>query len=174
MTRAITYILAASLTATIASPIGAGEKLNAEIVLAMMARIPPEGKPSGKPAGYDKAGDAKTVARAIAATASSREQAARMAVYSSYESSNVASARGDCGYGICRSLGAWQLQSVSPEVALDPFRAAPAWLALAADAESRCAKNQPDERLAVLASGSCNRARPKVRRRAETARAIVW
>jgi hypothetical protein len=176
MTKAIAYILAAALTTTIASPLGAADELNVDVVLAMMARIPPEARPKGKPAGYDRAHDARAVAHAVAATANSREQAALMTVYAAYESAFDTHARGDCNLdrSYCAAKGAFQLWNVPPEVADDPLKAAPKWLALAADAEARCAKNPPDERLAVLASGSCDRARPKVRRRAETARAIVW
>jgi len=99
-----------------------------------------------------------------------------LVVTSAYESANDPHARGDCDRVThdCPSKGAFQLKNVREEIADDPAQAARVWLSLAADAEMRCSANPPEERLAVLASGSCNRARGKARRRAETARAIVW
>jgi hypothetical protein len=137
-------------------------------VLQMMARIPAKARPS-VPGRYDQSGDASTVAQAIAVSAPDRETAALMAVFAAYESSNERCAVGDHG----KSLGAWQLQKVEPEVACDPMRAAPIWLARKADSEAKCANLPPDERLAMLASGSCDFGRAISRRRMQIARSLT-
>ena len=154
--------------------------LHPEDVLTMMAKLPPEGclyNPGRKcgPGRYDQGPDARALAAAIAKTAPSRDVAARMATYSSYESGNDAHARGDCrvvvdiAEKVCRAKCAFQLWGVPDEVADDPNRAAVEWLAMTAREE--CVGLPQDERLAGLA-GSCKstKARTKVRLREQAAR----
>jgi len=146
---------------------GTSESLSTADVMAMAALLPPEGKTT--PGGYEKANDARAIAEGIAAAAPSRERAALMLTFAAYESGLQISARGDGG----ASRGPFQLKYVPDEVAYSPERAARYWLYLAAESERHCATNPPDEKLASLASGSCQRARAKVRKRVETARRIA-
>jgi hypothetical protein len=155
-------------------------------VLAVMASIPeehclfnPKGKGCGKPARYDRGPDARRIALAIVAnangglTGSRKLDAAVYATYSSYESGNNASARGDCNEDktVCKANGPWQIWYISPEVASDPDRAAPVWRSIATSSLKACASNPPDERMASVA-GSCSYlpARVKVRQRLQAAR----
>jgi hypothetical protein len=163
-------ILKLSLVAAIAlsaPQARASSAVSTDDVLAMAALLPQEGRI--KPAGYEKSGDARAIAAGIASVSGSREEAAMLLTYAAYESSLTIGAVGDGG----KSLGPWQLRYVGSEVAQDPARAAHYWLWLAGETRKLCAQNAPDEQLAALASGSCARARAKVRKRAETARAIA-
>jgi hypothetical protein len=156
------------------------EPVTTQDVLGFMAAVPPEGclysGKSCKPAGYDKGPDALRIAQAIAATASgeilgnARDDAALMAVFSSYESGNDTRAEGDHH----SSHGAFQIKFVPQDVAEDPVRAAPIWRSLALLGMSACAKNDPDERLASVA-GSCSatKAKTKVRQRVQLARTLT-
>jgi hypothetical protein len=136
-------------------------------VMGMIERVPP--------GGYERGGDALAIAAAIAELADGSitgdvwEDAALVAVYSSLEGANRRCPVGDGG----KSLGPLQLQRSSRAVACTPALAVAEWLRRARDSVARCAKLQPDERLAALASGSCDRGRALVRQRAELARTIV-
>lgn len=165
--KTLTAVLALALLAVSPPAKGASESLSTDDVMAMAARLPAEGKTVL--GGYEKAKDAYAIAAGIAETAPSRERAALMLTFAAYESGLTIAARGDGG----ASRGPWQLKYVPDEVAFDPARAAHYWLYLAAGSERTCASNPPDERLASLASGSCQKARAKVRRRVETARRIA-
>jgi hypothetical protein len=112
-----------------------------------------------RPGGWDRIGAASEVAAAISLTARSREEAERMSEYAVFESSLVKRAIGDGG----KSRGVFQLQRVSDEVAFTPLLAAKAWLQL--EDAVWCTGNAPDEELAALASGSCQKGRTLVRRR---------
>lgn len=142
--------------------------LTTDDVMSLMRAIPEKAHParSGR---YDQVGDAREIAAGIAHVASDRGTAALMSVYAAYESSMQKCAIGDSG----RSAGAWQLQYVPREVACDPMRAASIWLAMAKDAQTRCPDNEPDDKLAVLASGSCTRGRLVARSRARIAREVA-
>jgi hypothetical protein len=147
---------------------GSTEKPSTADVLSLMARVPEKAHPS-RPGHYEQAGDAREIAAGIANAAGDRETAALLTVFAAYESSNQKCAIGDGG----RSAGAFQLQYVPREVACDPMRAASIWLAMAKDAQTRCLNNEPDERLAVLTSGSCSRGRAVARTRVRIAREIA-
>jgi hypothetical protein len=148
--------------------------LTPDDVAAMQARLPPEAHPHAKPAGYDRAGDAKRVAAAIARRAGSYRDAALAVTYAAYESSNQVEAKGDLRDGEYHSFGVFQLNEHTPKTcAFDPDCAVGVWLSLVEDAETRCGRNPPDERLAVIASGSCDLGRTKVRVRAQIAQRIL-
>ena len=82
-----------------------------------------------------------------------------MVVYAAYESGNVRCAIGDHGL----SFGAWQMRGLSAYDACTPAIAAKHWIARAREAAVTCAKNEPEERLAPLASGNCDHAKKKTR-----------
>lgn len=128
-----------------------------ERVIDFMRRVPEKAHPS-RPGRYDQAGDAKEIARAIADHAPDLDAASLMTVFAAYESSNEKCVGGDWDpvAKVYRSWGAWQLQNVPKEVACDPERAAPIWLALKASAEATCSALPPEDRLAPLAGGSCS------------------
>lgn len=143
-------------------------------VIAMQAELPPEAHPHAKPAGYDKAGDAVAVARSISKYAKTYKAASLAATYAAYESSNQIRAKGDRRNGEYRSFGAFQLNEITPqECSLNLDCAVQVWFALTEDAETRCAQNPPDEKLAVVASGDCSLGRQKVRIRAEIAKRVL-
>lgn len=119
-----------------------------------------------RPGGWDQIGAAREVAVAISATARSRDEAERMSIYACFEGGMVRRAIGDGG----ASRGVFQLQRVSDEVAFTPLLAARAWLAL--EDAVWCNGNAPDEELAALASGSCQKGRTLVRRREQLRRSI--
>lgn len=144
----------------------------------------PAGAGCDRPGGYDRGPDARRIAAAIVANAngaiagSRKLDAAVMATYSSYESGNDASAKGDCDSSktMCRAKGAWQMWFASDDIAFDPAQAAPVWRSLAVSSmrTGACATLPPDEKLAGLA-GSCvyYPARVKVRQRMAAARAAL-
>jgi len=137
-------------------------------VLAMMASVDASGI-------YARVGHARQIADAIADKAealdgmSLRESEALMAVFAAKESANQLCPAGDGG----KSLGTFQLQGVERDVACDPGRSLPLWIAKAKWSVTFCADNAPDERLAALASGRCDRGREKVAARVRMARAIA-
>jgi hypothetical protein len=147
-------------------------------VIDMMAKLPPEGclysGKACKPGGYDRGPQAREIAAAIARHATgeilgSRQQdAALLATFSSFESGNDVHAAGDHG----KSHGPLQIKYVPQQVAENPDRAVPIWIALARD--GACAGLPTEEKLAGLA-GSCAsaKARQKVRQRVMAARALV-
>jgi hypothetical protein len=174
-TKALCVLFAVTLISII--PTSASAKVVSGVeVLEMMERVPsecslmrrpPHWCPRG-PAGFERGRDARLIASAISSVAKSREEAALLAVFSSYESGNFARAVGDGG----RSLGAWQIQGIGAG-AFDPYFAASYWLDLANRNIKGCWRNAPDERLASLASGSCFKARAKVRLRVRLARELA-
>ena len=140
-------------------------------VLAMMSRVPNEcelfhscpkdakgaalwGLPN-----YERLNDAREIAEAIVAgvrvESDPWRRAALGVVYAAFESNNRRCAEGDGG----KSWGAWQQQGLSRDTACTPMRAFPMWLAMVKQSESACGD------LALVASGSCDRGRDKVRRR---------
>jgi hypothetical protein len=149
-------------------------------VLELVGRIPAEctlyqvtlGCPKGAPGHYERAPDAVAIAAAIAHAAKSKHEATEAAVFAAYEGAMRRRARGDWMGGAYHSFGTFQLQHVAEELADDPERAAPYWLALARLAETQCAANDPLERLAVLASGRCSAGRRKVRVRMRLVREL--
>jgi len=165
--RNLILIAAALVVVSVSTGAASSEQVTADDVLAMAAKLPAEGKALA--AGFEKSADAKAIAAGIAVNASDRVDAARMLVYAAYESSLTIHVTGDGG----ASRGPFQLKNVPDEVAYDPARAAHYWLYLASKSRQLCASNPPDEQLASLASGNCQKARVKVRRREETARAIA-
>jgi hypothetical protein len=163
--------LALALTSTMTE---AEPRASPEDVLSWMAKVPAceGGKPGcERPGRWDHIGIAPEIAKAIAAVAPSRSAASLMVVYSLWEGGNQRCAVGDGG----RSLGPFQLQDRPEAIACDPVSAARVWLRMAEYSWKACeAKGlPPDERLAQLASGSCDRARDKVRKRAELARELA-
>jgi hypothetical protein len=168
----MTLLFALALLAT-PLPMTPPETVTAPEVLAMMARIPAvenEASPAYARVGHwERLGVAGELAVAIATVAPSRETAALMALYAAFEGGNQACAVGDGG----KSLGPFQLQRASTLTACSALPAARAWLKLADWSWKTCAGNPPDERLALLASGSCQRGRQQVRKRAELARRIL-
>ena len=147
-------------------------------VLAMMARIPNEcalySKCPMTPAGFDRSHDARLIAGVIADDVKNEEdpwgRAAQAAVYVAYESAvHACPHAGDGGH----SHGGWQLWDPRDVLAAcNPRLAFPLWLGMVHASEATCVDNDPDERLAQLASGSCSRGRMKVRKRAELAKVI--
>ena len=144
-------------------------------VVHVMRVLPPEaclytGK-ACKPGRYDQGPDARRIAAAIVShvdgtlTGDRAHDAALVATFSSYESGNDARAVGDHG----KSHGMLQIKYLPQEVAENPDRAVPNWIALARD--GACKDLPVDEKLAGLA-GSClsAKARQKVRQRAQAAR----
>jgi hypothetical protein len=139
-------------------------------VLDIMSRIPPEcafysSKCAMTPAGFDKIGDAKEVASAIAEGVRGEQdpwgRASIASVFAAYEAGNQKCAEGDSG----KSLGVFQMKGIPRNIACSPRLEFPLWLSLVRYSESRCSDNDPDERLALLASGRCDRGRRKVRNR---------
>lgn len=137
--------------------------LTTDDVLAMMRRLPSRelGKGTYR---WDRVGQANRIASVIAKTATTRDEAGDLVVYSVFESNNRLTAVGDGG----KSHGAWQLSAryATPEIARIPEKAAPLWLAAAVQARKDCAKLPEDDRLAEIASGSCQYGRQLARRRA--------
>lgn len=144
--------------------------LTTDDVLSMMRKLPSHetGKDTYR---WDKVGQANRIASAIAGAASSRDDAGDLVVYAVFESNLRISAVGDGG----KSFGAFQLSSkrAPVEVATVPEKAAAVWLSLAAQSRKDCASLPEDDRLAELASGSCNAARVLARRRAALRRRAV-
>lgn len=133
-------------------------------VQAMQARIPDCERCTRVSGAFARTRDARAIAAAIAQVAPTREAAAELALYAAWESGNRIDVVGDGGL----ALGPWQLHDARA-TALEPVRAARRWLQLAAASREKCAGNAPEERLAALASGSCDRGRAIVRRRDEVA-----
>jgi hypothetical protein len=123
---------------------------------------------NGPPFKWSHRGQANRVAEAVSAAAGTSEQGAYLVVYDVYEANNVISAVGDGG----KSHGPWQLSEdqAKPEVAHDPNKAAPIWLAIADKSRRDCARLPEDEQLAELASGNCDAGRELARRRAKLVR----
>jgi len=149
--------------------------LTPDDVLAMMARVPAsEHVPHAKPAPWHKIRDAHVIAKAIARAARTPEEGSRMVVYDVWESGNDSHARGDFDKtGHAQALGAWQLHNVPAEIADNPYKAVFAWRDLADMNAKMCADHPEAERLAGLASGSCDRALDKVRHRDEVSHQII-
>lgn len=68
-----------------------------------------------------------------------------------------------------RALGIFQEQNTPPAQACDPTIAARIWFGMAHRSVAQCAWLDPDDRLALLASGSCDRGRVVSRRRMRAA-----
>lgn len=171
--------LAVALAAAPSSAQDAPRATEAE-VFGWMGRIPLECGLEGRRAcvqadGSPRLGnfrgghDARAIAKAIAKYAPTREWAALATVYAAYESSNDTRIVGDGG----KALGAWQIQGSDKEQALNPYSAIRVWLGMARTSERSCKDNEPEERLAALASGDCTKGRLKVRRRLEAARSLL-
>ena len=140
-------------------------------VIAMMAKIPNECGldrscpwcPPGdeacqlRAAGFDRSRDAREIAAVIASAAPSREDAVLSTVYAAFESANHKRARGDGG----KSLGPWQMQRLSPEVAFNPALALPVFLDRARRSMEHCGS------MAEYVSGNCDHGRQKAALRAE-------
>jgi len=144
--------------------------LTTDDVLEMMDRAPAHelGKTPYK---WSRQGQANRIAAAIAKVAQSRDEAGDLVVFDLFESNNRLAAVGDHG----QSHGPWQLSTkrAPPEVARDPEKAAAIWLDLAARSRKDCAKLPEDDRLAEVASGSCQYGRVLARRRAALRRLVV-
>jgi hypothetical protein len=143
-------------------------------VLAMMDRAPAVERGTA-PHRWSRMGDAKRIAVAIVKTARSSADVGDLVVYDLYESGNRASAVAvhppDAGH----SYGAWQINEAQApkEVTLDPMKAAPLWLGIAARSRTACAHLPPDEQLAAVASGNCDHGRQLAGRRAKLARVVL-
>jgi hypothetical protein len=152
-----------------------GPDVTAEDVMAVLARIPLGESPHAAPGGYERSRDAREIAAAIARNVdgsllgSRRQDAYLIAIFGSYESALRKRMVGDGG----KALGFLQLQYAGPEVAFNPDRAIGFWLATARRSMELCAHNAPEERLAALASGRCDRGRRVVRRRMAVLEAIL-
>jgi hypothetical protein len=148
-------------------------------VLLMMSRIPNEcalySKCSYAPAGFERSKDARLIASAISDGVQDESdpwgRAALASVYAAYESGlNACPRAGDGGH----SHGAFQLWDAKNALAAcNPRLAFTMWMTLVRASEKACSANPPDERLAQLASGYCDRGRQKVRQRAELAKTIT-
>ena len=147
-------------------------KVTAEDVLSWMAELPPVEVPhtaeQKKPAHWEKIGNAPELAAVIAKLAPNRDAASLMTVYEVFEGGNQKCAVGDGG----KALGPFQLQGVPESVACDAEAAGRVWLRKAKDSWETCKHNLPDEKLALLASGRCDKGHVLARRRAKYARDI--
>jgi hypothetical protein len=161
-----------------AGPIGivepaADPKATADDVLAMMAKLPvvevPKTPEQNRLGHWERIGVARELAAAIAEVAPTRTAASLHVVYAAFEGGNQRCAAGDGG----KSLGPYQLQRLPESVACDPLAAARIWQERANYSWKRCTKNPPEERLAQLASGSCDNGRTLTRRRAKIAARIA-
>jgi hypothetical protein len=142
--------------------------LTTDDVLAMMRKLPSKelGHDTYR---WDKVGQANRIASAIAKAATTRDEAGDLTVYAIYESNLLLAAIGDGG----KSYGPWQLTAkyATIEVATrNPEKAAAIWLAAAAQSRKDCEKLPEDDRLAEVASGSCDYGRTLARRRARLRR----
>lgn len=168
----IRFLLAWTVAFLVAVP---EPQVTAADVVAMMAAVPTRG--GAFPGHYDRARDAVRIAVGIAAAVNDeqetvlddrRSDAALLAVFAAYESANHSCASGDRG----ASLGFLQIQGVRASIACDPTAASREWLWRARVAMRTCVESPPEERLALLASGRCSRARQLSRDRVELARRI--
>lgn len=145
-------------------------------VLAMMARVPVVDRPGAKTYRWDKVGDAKIIAKAISVHAPTVASAAELTVYAVREGGLRRCAAGDSDKtGHAHSFGTWQISDkrAAVEVACDPDKAAPIWLAIAASSRKDCADLPPEEQLAELASGNCAHGRSKARDRAQMVASVL-
>lgn len=158
MKKTIALCTVVVVTALSSVDVRADERVSVADVLAMMDTMPgAPGDPRSTAAyHWSKKRGAESIARAIAMVAPDREWAARMAVYAIHESGlSVECLAGDGK----KSLGTWQLQGVPEAVACDPAKAAPVWLGRARQSIADCSALPASERMAELASGSCDRGR---------------
>lgn len=152
------------------------------IVVDMIRMVPEECSGhracSDAPAGFDRKPAVPRIAEAIAQAvneetatvlASQKEDAALLAVFGARESAFRMCASGDRG----ASLGVWQLQAARAAVACEPLWAAREWLRRAREAMRICVEVPYQERLALLASGKCTKARQLSRRRVDLAERIA-
>jgi hypothetical protein len=160
-----------------ASPARVAEtSVTPEDVLSMMARVPAVDRSGAKSYRWDQVGDAKPIAKAIARSAPSWSAAAELTVYAVREGGLRACAAGDSDkQGQAHSFGTWQISDkrVPVQVACDPMKAAPIWLAIAASSRKDCADLPPEEQLAELASGNCAHGRAKARERAAMVASVL-
>jgi hypothetical protein len=136
-------------------------------VQAIQARIP-NCERCETTGGFAKVGDAKAVAAAISQVATTREDACDLALFAAWEGGNQLHIVGDQG----RAFGVWQLHGFPPRVAFDPVQAARAWLQVAAASRTMCRALPPEEQLAALVSGSCDRGREQSRHRDQVSHMI--
>jgi hypothetical protein len=123
---------------------------------------------------WSKKPDAPAIARAIAKYAPTRFAAALGAVYAVREGELNPHARGDFDKtGHPAALGSFQEHLVPPQCAYDPDCSVRIWYALKDQNEALCRGNDEPERLAALASGSCDRGKRKTRHRWEVARQVA-
>ena len=142
-------------------------------VQAMQAQIPNCENGCESRGGFAHVNDARAVAAAISRVARSREDACNLALFAAWESANTLQAEGDKdAAGAARAFGPWQLHGVPREVAFDPVRAGRVWLGFADASRAACSALPPEERLASLMSGSCDRGREKARHRDEVVQEI--
>lgn len=173
--RTTPWILGLALGLLVLPARGADSVTTTATVLAMMAHVPATEHASlAITAPWHKIRDAHVIADAIARAARSPQEAALMVVYDVWESGNDSRARGDFDKtGHAQALGAWQLHNTAPEIAFDPYRAIFAWRSRADSTAKACPNNPPEESLAGLASGYCDRALDKVRHRDAVAHQIA-
>jgi hypothetical protein len=160
---AVSAVLVAQAVRTSETPVSSDD------VLSMMARVPSIDRPGAKTYRWDQVGDSKPIAKAIAHWAPSDLAAAELTVYAVREGGLRACAAGDSDkQGKAHSFGTWQISDkrAPVEIACDPMKAAPIWLAIAAASRRDCAGLPPEEQLAELASGNCAHGRAKARDRA--------
>ena len=148
--------------------------VSADDVIAMIVESPVQ-LGHWRKAGFDKKPEAREIAEAIAAAADGsllgnvREDAALMAVYAAYEGGMRKCVVGDGG----KSWGTWQMQRASWKIACTPSLAIQEWLSRAQWSTKACERFPLEERLAQLASGSCEVARPLASRRVRVARKVA-
>ena len=90
-----------------------------------------------------------------------KNEAQLMLEYAWRESTFRTNAVGDHG----SSLGLFQLQRLSKEVAFNPKQSAVIWLQRAHDAYEKCSDNDESDRLAALCSGNCSHGKVEARGR---------
>jgi len=84
----------------------------------------------------------------------------------------ITDSRGECIAGDGgKALGTFQLQYTPAALACSPATAARIWLVMAHESVRRCAASDPDDRLALVTGGRCDRGRTESRSRFEAARA---
>lgn len=166
--RKLLTLVAVALTCSVDAQAQEDVELTQTDVLAMMALVPVQ--MGHQPAGYERSRDAKEIATAIAEKShGDKWWASHLVVYGAYESGFQKRASGDGG----KAYGFLQLQQVPATVAENPRLAIEAWMAKANYSLERCASNPPEERLAALTSGDCQKGRMLARHRDKLALRIA-
>lgn len=184
----IVIAIALALTVSVIAPRDAhgqlvhGSFVTTDDVLEMFAKLPAcEGCSRSSRGHFERSRDARDIAASIAMVVDGSllgdvdKEAAVMATYAAFESNVTRCAHGDRNprNGKYRAWGPWQLWNEPVWVACDPVLAARVWYARAKKVSGICARNDLASRLAPMASGRCEIAREKVRKRFAVAMSVA-